>query len=104
MTTAVEIEKPQADVATQPREAEMSLLEMERQDIHKAIDTLAEESILRLSHYIEFLRYEGEIEALEDAEDIAYIESLTPEDRANAVPFEEVIKDYEAKYGPLYQD
>jgi DNA-binding phage protein len=41
---------------------------------------------------------------LEDAEDIAYIESLTPEDRANAVPFEEVIKDYEAKYGPLYQD
>ena len=57
MTTTVEIEKPQADVATQPREAEMSLLEMERQDIHKEIDTLSEESILRLSHYIEFLRY-----------------------------------------------
>ena len=76
----------------------MSLLEMERQDIHKAIDTLSEESILRLSHYIEFLRYEEAIEALEEAEDIAYIDAHKDEP---TVPFSEVVKDYEAKYGPF---
>jgi len=41
------------------------------------------------------------VEESEEAEDIAYIDSLTQKDYANAVPIEEVIKEFEAAYGTL---
>jgi hypothetical protein len=75
----------------------------ERQELYRLIESLSNSAIFQVKGYIERLR-EEELEALEDAEDIAYIKSLTPEDRTNAVPFEEVVRDFEAKHGPLYQD
>ena len=83
--------------------ATAEIITTERESLIRIIEHLSDSSIFQAKGYLERM-LEEEIEALEDAEDIAYIESLTPEDRANAVPFEEVIKDYEAKYGPLYQD
>ena len=71
---------------------------VELQPLIRRITALPNKSLLRLADFVEEL-----IEELEDEEDIAYIESLTPEQRdpANAIPEEEVIAAYEAKYGPL---
>ena len=63
------------------------------------ISVLSGESLLKLAEYTEEL-----IEEQEEAEDIAYINSLSPEDYANAVPFEDVLKEFEALHGPLYQN
>jgi len=60
---------------------------------------LSKESLQKLAEYIEEL-----IEEDEEAEDKACIDALTSEDYANAVPFEEVIKEFEAEHGPLYKD
>ena len=76
----------------------------ERHDAHQAIDALSDPAFEKLVCYIDFLRYEERMEELDDEEDIAYIKTLTPEDYANAVPFEEIVKDFEAKHGPLYQN
>ena len=48
---------------------------IERQELHKVINTLSDAAIGKLSNYIDFLRYEERMEELEDAEDIAYIEA-----------------------------
>ena len=45
--------------------------------------------------YAAYLRY---LEEQEDAEDVAYVSEHRDEP---AVPFSEVVKDYEDKYGPL---
>jgi hypothetical protein len=63
---------------------------LEHQDLHQAIDVLSDAARERLAHYVAFLRYEDWLEDQEDAEDVAYIKSLTPEDYENAVPLEEV--------------
>jgi hypothetical protein len=73
----------------------------ERQDIHQIIDTLSDDAIGKLASYAAFLRHEAWLDEQEDAEDIAYIDSLTPEDFENAVPESVVIAEYETKYGPL---
>lgn len=72
-----------------------------KENIMTFIDTLSADSVDKLASYAAFLRREEEIEAMEDAEDIAYINSLKPEDYENAVPLEEVIADYEKQHGPL---
>jgi DNA polymerase III epsilon subunit-like protein len=77
---------------------------IDRRDVHQAIDALTDSALEKLAHYIDFLRYEERMEELEDEEDIAFIKSLTPEDYANAVPFEEVVHEFEEKHGPLYQN
>jgi hypothetical protein len=82
----------------------MTTATAEHQDIHLAIDALSDTARERLVSYIDFLRYEERMEELEEAEDIEYLKTLTPADYANAVPFEKVIKDFEAEYGPLDQD
>jgi hypothetical protein len=74
----------------------------ERQELCQTIEQLSDSAVLQIKGYAERV-HEEELEALEEAEDIAYIKSLTPEDYANAVPLEEVIRDFEAKHGPLYQ-
>jgi hypothetical protein len=76
----------------------------ERQDMYRAIEQLSDIALEKLADYIDFLRYEDRMEELEEEEDIAYLKTLTPEDYANAVPFEEVIKEFEAQHGPLDQD
>jgi hypothetical protein len=63
------------------------------QSLLRNISALPVESLQRVAAYVEEL-----IEELEDAEDIAYIEAHKDEP---TVPFSEVIKDYEAKYGPF---
>ncbi|MDR1481914.1 MAG: hypothetical protein LBI74_04750 [Synergistaceae bacterium] len=73
----------------------------EGQDLHQIIEALSDDARERLAHYVEFLRYEDLIEEQEEAEDIAYIEAITQEERDSAVPESVVIADYEAKYGPL---
>jgi hypothetical protein len=70
----------------------------ERQDIDQAIDKLSDAALEKLYSYLAFLRYEDRMEELEEQEDIAYIEAHKDEP---TVPLSEVIKDYEAKYGPL---
>ena len=69
---------------------------VELQPLIRRISALPNNSLLKLTDYVEEL-----IEELEDEEDIAYIESLTPEDYANAIPGSEVVARIEAKYGPL---
>ena len=71
---------------------------VELQPLIRRISALPDKSLSRLADFVEEL-----IEELEEEEDIAYINSLTPEQRdpANAIPEEEVIAAYEAKYGPL---
>ena len=71
----------------------------ERQDLYETICTLSEAAIAKLSDYIDFLRYEERMEELEEAEDIAYIEAH--KDDGPNIPLSEIIKDYEAEYGPL---
>ncbi len=58
--------------------------------LYRRISALSNDSMKKLYDYVETL-----IEEEEDAEDVAYIESLTPEDYADTVPLEEVIADYE---------
>ena len=74
----------------------MSTQTAERQDLCALINTLSDAAVGKLSNYIDFLRYEERMEELEDAEDISYIDSLTPEDYANAVSLEEVVAKYKA--------
>ena len=69
----------------------------EMQALLRLISALPNKSLLKLADYVEEL-----IEEIEEAEDIAYIEAH--KDDGPSVPFEEVIKDFEAKHGPLYQD
>jgi hypothetical protein len=87
--------------ATAERE---SLTAIERESLTEIIRNLPDSAIEKLVSYAAFLRHEERMEELEDEEDIAYLKTLTPEDYKNAVPFEEVIRDFEAKHGPLYQD
>ena len=70
---------------------------VEMQELLRRISALPKESLINLVDYVEEL-----IEELEEAEDIAYIEAHKND--GPSVPFEEVIKDFEAKHGPLYQD
>ncbi len=58
--------------------------------LYRRISALSNSSMKKLYDYVETL-----IEEEEDAEDVAYIESLTPDDYADTVPIEEVIADYE---------
>ena len=71
----------------------------ERQELCEIINTLSDAAIGKLSSYIDFLRYEERMEELEDAEDIAYIEAH--KDEGPNVPLSQIVKDYEAEYGPL---
>jgi len=66
-----------------------------QQDLYDIIGTLSEAAIVKLSNYIDFLRYEERMEELEEAEDIAYIKARGNEP---AVSFEEVIKEFEEVY------
>ena len=79
----------------------MPIQTAERQELCEIINTLSDPAIGKLANYIDFLRYEERMEELEDAEDIEYIKSLTPEDYANAIPESEVTTEYEARYGSL---
>ncbi len=58
--------------------------------LYRRISALSNSSMKKLYDYVEAL-----IEEEEEAEDVAYIESLTPDDYADTVPIEEVIADYE---------
>ena len=69
---------------------------VELQPLIRRISALPEKSLSKLSDFVEEL-----IEELEEAEDVAFINSLTPEDYANAIPGSEVVARIEAKYGPL---
>lgn len=71
-------------------------------DILDIMAGLSDSAKDRLAEYVAFLRYQDRMEEQEEAEDIAYIDSLTPEDYENAVPHSVIISDYEAKYGPLH--
>jgi hypothetical protein len=59
------------------------------QNTMRNILALSNEFFLKLAKYTEEL-----IEEQEEAEDIAYIDSLTPEDYANAVTLEEITAKY----------
>jgi hypothetical protein len=72
-----------------------------RSDIQSAIDGLSDTALDKLASYAKFLRYEERMEELEDAEDIAYINTLPRSEYENAVPESAIIADYEAKYGTL---
>ncbi|MCL1941895.1 MAG: hypothetical protein FWG09_08115 [Synergistaceae bacterium] len=61
------------------------------QTMLRHISALSNKSLMKLAEYIDEL-----IEEEEEAEDVAYIDSLTPEDYANAVPLEEVTAKYMA--------
>ena len=71
---------------------------VELQPLIRRISALPDKSLSRLSDFVEEL-----IEELEDEDDIAYLDSLTPEQRdpANAIPFEEIIAEIEAEFGLL---
>jgi hypothetical protein len=71
----------------------------EHQDIYQAIDRLSETALEKLYSYLAFLRYEDRMEELEEQEDIAYIEAH--KDEGPNIPFEEIVKEFEAEYGPL---
>jgi hypothetical protein len=62
------------------------------------IDTLSAGSMEKLASYAAFLRHEEELEAKEDAEDIADAEACKDEP---SIPFEVILAKHEAKYGPL---
>ena len=53
---------------------------VEQRDLCEMINTLSDTALGKLSHFIDFLRYEERIKELKDAEDTAYSDSLTPED------------------------
>ncbi|MGI6783769.1 MAG: hypothetical protein ACOX5A_06020 [Aminivibrio sp.] len=67
----------------------------EKQKLYQMIDHMGPEDVLRMLDYAAFLRY---LEEKEDAEDIAYAREHRDEP---TVPFSEVLRDYEDKYGPL---
>ena len=67
----------------------------EKQRLRRMIDLMGPEDVLRMLDYAAYLRY---LEEQEDAEDVAYVSEHRDEP---AVPFSEVVKDYEDKYGPL---
>jgi hypothetical protein len=71
---------------------------VELQPLVRRISALPSNSLLKLADYVEEL-----IEELEDEEDIADIEARKDEP---SVPFEEVIAEIEAEFGPLddYED
>ncbi len=71
-------------------------------DLFDSITGLSEGAKEKLAEYVAFLRYQDRLEEEEDAEDIAYLDSLTPEDYENAVPHSTIVADYEAKHGPLH--
>lgn len=75
----------------------MNTQTIERKEIHDLIDKLPDSAIERLIHYAAFLRYEEEMEALEEAEDVDYIKAHLNEP---SVPYSDIIKDYEAQHGP----
>lgn len=77
------------------RTVEMTSI-VELQALIRRISALPDKSLLKLSDYVEELIEE------EEAEDIAYIEAH--KDDGPSVPLEQVIKNFEAKHGPLYQD
>ncbi|GHV53935.1 hypothetical protein FACS1894216_12900 [Synergistales bacterium] len=79
----------------------MSTQTIERRELIEIINALSDDAAEKMAHYAAFLRYEEWAEEQEDAEDIAYVKSLTEEDRKNTVPQSEVIAAYEVKYGPL---
>jgi hypothetical protein len=56
---------------------------------------LSDKSLRRLADYVDEL-----IEEQEDEEDIAYIDARADEP---TIPFEEIVKEFEAEHGPLYQ-
>jgi hypothetical protein len=70
----------------------------DRESIRDIIGILSEERLRRLAPYVEEL-----IEEQYDEEDIAYIEAHKDEPETPGVPFEEVIAEFEAEYGPLDQ-
>ena len=72
-----------------------------RERLHRVIDAFPDRFAQKLNDYMEEL-----IDELEEEEDIAYLESLSPEERdpANGIPLEEVIAEYEAEFGPLDDD
>jgi hypothetical protein len=78
----------------------MTTQTIERKDIYQAFDELPDESLEKLAHYAAFLKYEAWLEEQEDAEDNAYIEAHK-NDQGPTVSLDEVIKDYETKYGSL---
>ena len=69
---------------------------VEIQPLLRRISALPDSSLLKLADYVEEL-----IEELEEAEDVADIEARKDEP---TIPFEEVVKEIEAEYGPLDQD
>ena len=70
----------------------------ERQELSRIIEHLSDSSILQIKGYAERLR-EEEIEALEEAEDIAYIEAH--KDEGPNVPFSEVLTELGIDYASL---
>jgi DNA polymerase III epsilon subunit-like protein len=60
---------------------------------------LSDKSLRKLAGCVEEL-----IEEQEDAEDVAHIEALTPYDYENAIPFEDIVKEFEAEHGSLHQN
>lgn len=77
----------------------MNTQTIERQDVAQYLfNNLSDNSMSKLIEYADFLRYQEQIEEQEDAEDIADAEARKDE---STVPMSKVIKNYEAKYGPL---
>ena len=72
---------------------------VELQPLMRRISALPNSVLYRIDALVEEI-----IEELEEAEDIAAIDALTPEDFENAIPLEEVIAEYEAEFGPLNDD
>ncbi len=68
-------------------------LSEEKQKLHRMIDCMGSEDVLRMLDYAAFLRY---LEEKEDAEDIAYAREHRDEP---TVPLNVALKDYESKYG-----
>ena len=69
---------------------------VELQPLMRKISALPDSALYRIDALVEEI-----IDELEEAEDIAAIDALTPEDFENAIPLEEVIAEYEAEFGPL---
>jgi hypothetical protein len=70
-------------------------LSEEKQKLHRMIDCMGPEDVLRMLDYAAFLRY---LEEKEDAEDIVYAREHRGEPSA---PLNVILKNYEKKYGEL---
>ena len=66
------------------------------QSLTRGIAALSDESIKKLADYIDDL-----IDEQAEADDVAYIEAHKDEP---AIPFEDVVREFEAEHGPLYQN